>query len=204
MRHTWKPRHSLSVGGIIREWWTCGRCGVHRLRPIGNAGQSSYTYYHDLNQTPDVSSPLGEREIRSCGLGDVAQARIAELEAALARQAVGLAAVQGLIDESHGVYGLHRNDDGAPWDELLAGGRFEGWLLNFSDAIGDSYLAPWRALVEAAVKAAALAKSGIRLSGGPGGYTISEEAFTEALVLGELADAVRACGLGKANEREEG
>jgi regulator of replication initiation timing len=49
------------------------------------------------------------------------------------RQAV--AAVGGLIDESEGVYGLHLNGDEAPWDELLPGGRFEGWLCSFSEAL---------------------------------------------------------------------
>jgi hypothetical protein len=39
-----------------------------------------------------------------------------------------------LINNSHGVAGLHLNGDGAPWDELLAGGRFEDWLRSLSDA----------------------------------------------------------------------
>lgn len=50
------------------------------------------------------------------------------------RLAAGIAAVRELIDESRGVAGLHRNGDEAPWDELLGGGRFEDWLLAFSDA----------------------------------------------------------------------
>lgn len=37
-------------------------------------------------------------------------------------------AVSALIRDSHGVAGLHRNGDVAPWDELLPGGRFEEWL----------------------------------------------------------------------------
>lgn len=47
----------------------------------------------------------------------------------------GLHAVQSLIDNSHGVCGLHLNGDDAPWDELLAGGLFQDWLLKFSEAI---------------------------------------------------------------------
>jgi hypothetical protein len=39
-----------------------------------------------------------------------------------------------LINDSHGVAGLHLNGDAAPWDELLAGGRFEDWLRSLSDA----------------------------------------------------------------------
>ena len=42
--------------------------------------------------------------------------------------------VSDLIDQSDGVYGLHKNGDPAPWDELLAGGRYEDWLLDFSKA----------------------------------------------------------------------
>lgn len=47
----------------------------------------------------------------------------------------GLRAVQELIDESKGVAGLHLNGDVADWDELLAGGRFEEWLRDFSAAL---------------------------------------------------------------------
>ena len=54
--------------------------------------------------------------------------RIAELEA-------GIRAVEELIADSRGVVGLHLNGDEAPWDELLAGGRFEDWLKDFSAAL---------------------------------------------------------------------
>lgn len=54
--------------------------------------------------------------------------RIKVLEAALR-------SVQDLISMSRGVVGLHLNGDEAPWDELLRGGQFEGWLGEFSDAI---------------------------------------------------------------------
>lgn len=47
-------------------------------------------------------------------------------------KAVG--AVSSLIDESHGVSGLHLNGDIAPWSELRAGGRFEEWLVDFDAA----------------------------------------------------------------------
>lgn len=33
--------------------------------------------------------------------------------------------IEGLIGESRGVTGLHRNGDEAPWSELVAGGQFE-------------------------------------------------------------------------------
>ena len=47
----------------------------------------------------------------------------------------GLKAVQALISDSYGVAGLHLNGDVASWDDLLAGGRFEDWLGDFSRAI---------------------------------------------------------------------
>lgn len=42
--------------------------------------------------------------------------------------------IQGLIAESDGVAGLHRNGDVAPWGELEAGGQFE-WLSHLPAAI---------------------------------------------------------------------
>lgn len=39
-----------------------------------------------------------------------------------------LEAIDDLIDESDGVYGLHRNGDVSPWDEINSGGRFGEWL----------------------------------------------------------------------------
>ena len=54
-------------------------------------------------------------------------ARLAELEK-------GIVAVDALISESGGVYGLHLNGDDAPWSELQTGGRFEEWLRDFDAA----------------------------------------------------------------------
>ena len=68
----------------------------------------------------------------------VAQDRLTALRAAEAdakRLRRGIDAVQVLINESRGVVGLHLNGDEAPWDELLAGGRFEEWLREFSAAV---------------------------------------------------------------------
>jgi hypothetical protein len=53
--------------------------------------------------------------------------RITHLEA-------GIKAVAELINDSQGVYGLHLNGDPSPWDELLQGGIFEEWLVDFSKA----------------------------------------------------------------------
>lgn len=41
--------------------------------------------------------------------------------------------IDGLVSESEGVAGLHRNGDLAPWEELLPGGRFER-LSSLDDA----------------------------------------------------------------------
>lgn len=60
---------------------------------------------------------------------------VAELRERLKVSHEGLKAVQGLIDETNGVTGLHLNGDDAPWEELLEGGRYEEWLLPFSVAI---------------------------------------------------------------------
>ncbi len=62
-----------------------------------------------------------------------AQLATAERELAEARQ--GLAAVESLINQSSGVFGLHLNGDNAYWSELQTGGRFEDWLAPFDAAI---------------------------------------------------------------------
>ena len=58
-----------------------------------------------------------------------------QLERELAVSRKGLEAVESLINESHGVGGLHLNGDFAPWSELRTGGRFEEWLIAFDDAL---------------------------------------------------------------------
>ena len=60
-------------------------------------------------------------------------ARTLERELAVARK--GLEAVESLMNESHGVGGLHLNGDFAPWGDLRTGGRFEEWLVAFDDAL---------------------------------------------------------------------
>lgn len=67
---------------------------------------------------------------------DAACKEIAEL---LSRLSQGRKAIEAcksfesLINESQEVYGLHLNGDPAPWEELLEGGRFEDWLIKFSE-----------------------------------------------------------------------
>lgn len=48
-------------------------------------------------------------------------------------------AVVDLIDSSTGVSGLHQNGDVADWDSILAGGHFEEWLIDLSEAINADY-----------------------------------------------------------------
>lgn len=61
--------------------------------------------------------------------------KVKELEAEVARLRDAHNAMLGLINSSQGVYGLHLNGDGAPWDSLRTGGQFEAWLLDFDIAL---------------------------------------------------------------------
>jgi hypothetical protein len=55
-------------------------------------------------------------------------------ESAVREAAIALhEALTALIQESEGVAGLHLNGDVAPWEELLAGGRYEEWLRAYDD-----------------------------------------------------------------------
>lgn len=47
----------------------------------------------------------------------------------------GIKAVADLISESYGVDGLLEAGELAHWDELLEGGRFQEWLIDFSEAL---------------------------------------------------------------------
>lgn len=58
-------------------------------------------------------------------------AQMAEAEKALIKL---VSALDDLIGESQGVYGLHLNGDPSPWAELLPGGTFEEWLSALTDA----------------------------------------------------------------------
>lgn len=46
----------------------------------------------------------------------------------------GIIVVGELMAASRGVDGLHLNGDIATWSELLEGGRFEEWLIDFETA----------------------------------------------------------------------
>ena len=42
-----------------------------------------------------------------------------------------------LMQQSHGVVGLHQNGDVADWESLTRGGTFEEWLMSWDD-LGDA------------------------------------------------------------------
>jgi|GEM_PF-5239675 len=68
--------------------------------------------------------------------GDIEMALIAIEERRHVILVDGLLAVEALINESRGVFGLHLNGDPSPWSELRMGGRFEEWLVAFDEALG--------------------------------------------------------------------
>jgi len=68
--------------------------------------------------------------------GDIEMALIAIEERRHVILVDGLLAVEALINESSGVFGLHLNGDPSPWSELRTGGRFEEWLVAFHEALG--------------------------------------------------------------------
>jgi len=68
--------------------------------------------------------------------GDIEMALIAIEERRHVILVDGLLAVEALINESRGVFGLHLNGDPSPWSELRTGGRFEEWLVAFDEALG--------------------------------------------------------------------
>ena len=89
--------------------------------------------------TPKELREMAENKALDIGtaLNAIASAadRIETLEYELAFAREGLNAVSALIDESHGVGGLHLNGDFAPWSELRTGGRFETWLAQFDASL---------------------------------------------------------------------
>ena len=60
--------------------------------------------------------------------------KIAELESESLTFQSAIISVLDLIANSSGVSGLHQSGDIAQWDELLEGGNFEDWLIDFSKA----------------------------------------------------------------------
>ena len=61
--------------------------------------------------------------------------KIAQLESEVVTLNAAITNVADLIGNSSGVSGLHQNGDIAGWDELLEGGHYEEWLIDFSKAL---------------------------------------------------------------------
>ena len=49
--------------------------------------------------------------------------------------AKGLRAIEYLIQESHGIYGLHLNGDLSPWEDFSSEGYSKEWLADYRKAI---------------------------------------------------------------------
>ena len=91
--------------------WRFGNEHLHGTPPGGKR------ILHDGDHVPDAVDKLIVRLHR----------RIEDLEQ-------GIEAVRNLMNESHGVAGLHLNGEVAPWEELEKGGRHEEWLAAFNYA----------------------------------------------------------------------
>ena len=62
-------------------------------------------------------------------------AELQRLRADYSKLVAGIDAVCNLMEATQGVDGLHDNGDFARWPSLLRGGKFEEWLLEFSEAV---------------------------------------------------------------------
>ena len=91
--------------------------------------------YDMLVRLSDAEAIIAQKDaeiIEQCRLNGMGAEREAALLGKVERQSAALklardaiTEIQGLIEESHGVYGLHMNGDDSPWNELEQGGRFE-------------------------------------------------------------------------------
>jgi len=120
---------------------------------FSNGGREHYVYAPDAHYRRDLPGPVkvawlppspgSNRDandaayIAACSPANIAAilAHVDAQEAEIERLRAGLRAVSDLIDESHGVAGLHRNGDVAPWSDLRTGGKYEEWLVSFDDAL---------------------------------------------------------------------
>ena len=93
-----------------------GMCGIY----VGLEHQIE-VLNADLTRCQESKAAIGDKCLR--------------LEAEVERKDKAIAAVLDLIEQSHGVYGLHLNGDGAPWESLRTGGQFEQWLIDFDEAL---------------------------------------------------------------------
>lgn len=82
--------------------------------------------------TVERYSPSAATVTESVKVGPTADGGI-EGEATAALRVL-VEALDGLIADSSGVYGLHLNGDVAPWSDITLGGAFEEWLSPLEDA----------------------------------------------------------------------
>lgn len=107
-----------------------------RVAHRGDFLEMEKTFKERYGEEPDGDpSYLGDNWVIAADLLEAKDARIAELETRCAKMQKGIQAVDTLISESQGVYGLHLNGDVSPWGELLPPGRFSEWLQDFADAL---------------------------------------------------------------------
>jgi len=105
----------------------CYECGRLKTRLIWNSRCVTCTVQRleanleENNNLRDQLAALKEENERL-------KARVAELEKAVT-------AVDELICHSSGVSGLHLNGEMAPWGDLLEGGHYDSWLIDFSAAL---------------------------------------------------------------------
>lgn len=145
-------REALVAGPTPGEWslktvpTSDGSC--HKIGPFPSASRihseaHACVYAIGIRLGIDDSTPVARellanaRLMAACSPANIAAilAHVDAQEAEIERLRAGLRAVSDLIDESHGVAGLHRNGDVAPWSDLRAGGKYEAWLVSFDDAL---------------------------------------------------------------------
>jgi len=125
-------REALAAGPTPGPWVTMpANAGVHCVARI-NAWEAVPPSDCELSH-----DSIDASFIAACSPANMTAiiAHVEAQEAEIERLRAGLRAVSDLIDESHGVAGLHRNGDVAPWSDLRTGGKYEEWLVAFDDAL---------------------------------------------------------------------
>lgn len=133
-----KKLRSLGTCALKEDWKKgkrCPECGVssERLNCAIDAG--SYCQAHD-HRYYKLSSE--DYVFKADEHAQAAAALIEKQQGEIKRLQDGLRAVENLINDSHGVVGLHLNGDIAPWEELRTGGCLEEWLVAFDAALAET------------------------------------------------------------------
>lgn len=101
----------------------CHACG-HIWRPADVATEGVRAIETVGKADKPLATSLATRLSAEKSRADKAEAEAKALREALKEV---VSTFDDLIAESGGVYGLHLNGDNAPWESLIAGGRFEEW-----------------------------------------------------------------------------